>query len=91
MATIPYETFINAARNWDKYHEIYNRDWPIFDPTLNKFLGFNALTASWDNYGRQTVRVPDSSVNKFRWLASPHFRTIIKAYYAQKGEESCIS
>ncbi len=90
MATISFVEFHQAAINWDKYHG-RRPSWPNYGEGYHEFLGFNALTAAWHNYDTKTIVVPDHAVNKLRWLASPHFRTIIKIYYAKKDEELCIS
>lgn len=87
---LPHSEFIQAGRNWGALHGITNKrfkDWPSWDASLVNFLEFNPLHSEWYSevtgsniHDYKNVAVPAAAFDKLKMLASPHFRTLLKAY-----------
>lgn len=86
MAKITYDQYIRASRNWDTYVGASPSVWPSLRNGVDDFLNWNNNEAQWAESGTyRNVTVPDYTIEKFNILASPHFRTLLKAYEAKTG------
>lgn len=95
MKKLPHDVYVKAAQNWDTYYGFKkpNNQYATFSADLFKFCGCTRPNW-WRNENGLSdgfVAVPEQSIEKFYMLASPHFRTLLKAYrirqknnYAQK-------
>lgn len=82
---LPYEEWLTACRNWDKFTGIphpQHANWPTFSNGLEEFLGHNPWSVDYSKTkgSYACVSVPRHIIDRYKMLTGPHFMTLCKAW-----------